>query len=170
MTITFGELTRTGDTYTLEFERVLATDIDDAWAAVTEPERLARWMETYTGDLTLGGSWQALGSDGAVWVTGTVAECTPPHRFVTSWKKRDEEPTVITVTVEAVPEGARLRLRHEGLQSRFYASGWQTYLEQLDELLGAAEASVADPDRVAGVAWEERNAQLEPLWEQRFGD
>src|SRR5690606_16693961 len=54
MTLTFGEVTRHGDRFTLDFERILDTDIDDAWSAVTQPERPARWMAPYTGAFTLG--------------------------------------------------------------------------------------------------------------------
>ncbi|HEU4850152.1 MAG TPA: SRPBCC domain-containing protein [Terrimesophilobacter sp.] len=169
MTMMFGEITRSGTAFNLEFERILATDVDDLWNAVTDRDRLARWMAPYSGDLVLGGTWQALGDDGGVWCSGTVTECEPPHRFVTSWHAIEESPTVLTVTVDAVPDGARLRLQHDGVQSIYYGPGWQTYLEQLDDLLGAAPASVADPTRAAGVGWDERYEALRPVWEERFG-
>lgn len=169
MTILFGELSKAGTGFDLDFERILATEVDDLWEAVTDRDRLGRWMAPYTGDLLLGGDWQALGDDGSVWCTGTVTECEPPHRFVTTWHAIQEPPTVLTVTVDAVPEGARLRLRHEGVPSIYYGPGWQAYLEQLDELLGAAASSVVDPTRVAGSEWDARYGQLQPLWEERFG-
>lgn len=168
MTITFGELTRQGELFTLDFERILDTDVDDLWQAVTDPERLARWMAPYTGELSLGGEWQALSDDDTVWCRGTVSECEPPHRFVTSWHAIGEEPTVLSVIVDEVSEGARLRLHHEDLGSRDYAPGWQTYLEQLDDLLGAAAASITDASRIAGVDWDERYAQLGRAWTERF--
>lgn len=169
MTMMFGEITKSGTAFNLEFERILATDVDDLWNAVTDCDRLTRWMAPYTGDLVLGGTWQALGDDGAVWCSGTVTECEPPHRFVTSWHAIEESPTVLTVTVDAVPDGARLRLHHEGVQSIDYGPGWQTYLEQLDDLLDAAPASVTDPTRAAGISWDERYGALRPVWEERFG-
>ena len=169
MTTLFGEIVKIGSGFTLDFERVLSTDVDDLWSAGTDRERLGRWMAPYTGDLALGGTWQAIGGDGDVWCTGTVTECEPPHRFVTTWHAIEEEPTVLTVTVDAVPAGARLRLHHDGVQSIYYGPGWQAYLEQLDGLLGAAPASVTDPTRVAGIEWDERYNELRPLWEERFG-
>ena len=30
--------------------RTFAAPIEDVWAAITEPERLARWIGTWTGD------------------------------------------------------------------------------------------------------------------------
>ena len=169
MTTLFGEITRVGSGFTLEFERVLDTDVEDLWSAVTDRDRLGRWMAPYTGDLALGGTWKALGADGEVWCTGTVTECEPPHRFVTSWHAAQEEPTVLRVEVSAVADGARLHLRHDGVPSIYYGPGWQTYLEQLDDLLGAAPSSLVDPSRTPGVDWDERYNALREPWEERFG-
>jgi uncharacterized protein YndB with AHSA1/START domain len=35
------------------------TDIDDLWSAITDPERLARWIGKVEGDLRLGGEFRA---------------------------------------------------------------------------------------------------------------
>ena len=34
---------------------VYDTDLADLWSAITEPDRLARWVATVEGDLRLGG-------------------------------------------------------------------------------------------------------------------
>ena len=169
MTSMFGEIARVGSGFDLRFERILATDVDDLWSALTEPERLARWMNVYTGDLALGGTWHALLDDGSDYAVGTVTACDPPRSFTTTWHAIEEHPTELTVTVDAMPEGARLTLEHTGVQSIYYGPGWQTYLEQLDDHLGAAATSVTDPDRVAGVEWDVRYLQLKPLWDDRYG-
>lgn len=168
MTTILGNVTHAPEGFTLAFDRVLATDIDDAWSAVTDPARIARWMETYVGDLRLGGTWQVFGSSGNVYCTGTISECTPPHGFVTSWNVVGDQPTTLRISLEAVPDGTRLRLQHEGLQEERYGAGWQTYLEQLDDLVGAAPSSVTDPDRIPGMDWDERHAQLVAPWADRF--
>ncbi|HEU4808149.1 MAG TPA: SRPBCC domain-containing protein [Homoserinimonas sp.] len=168
MTTLFGNVAQTTNGFDLEFERVLDTDIQDAWSAVTEPDRIARWMETYHGDLRLGGTWRVYGSGGNLYCTGTVSECTPPHGFVTSWNVLGEEPTTLRITLDAVPDGTRLRLKHEGVQDERYGAGWQTYLEQLDDLLGAAPSSVVDPARTPGTDWDARHAQLSGAWSDRF--
>src|SRR5262249_48030830 len=36
----------------------IATDIDDVWSALTDPERLARWYGRVEGDLRLGGEFR----------------------------------------------------------------------------------------------------------------
>jgi uncharacterized protein YndB with AHSA1/START domain len=169
MTSLFGTVARVGAGYDLEFERVLDTDVEDLWSAVTDPERLARWMNVYTGDLRLGGTWQALLDDGSVYCTGTVTECDPPRSFVTTWHAIEEQPTTLRITVEPAADGARLLLRHEGVQSIYYGPGWQSYLEQLDDYLGAATSSVVDTTRQAGIAWDARYTELRPVWDERFG-
>lgn len=117
----------------------------------------------------MGGTWRAQLDDGGEYAIGTVTECSPPRSFVTSWRATDEQPTTLTVTIDPVPEGTRLRLRHDGVQSIYYGAGWQTYLEQLDDYVGAAESSVIDPTRTAGVDWDERYLALRDPWEKRFG-
>src|SRR4029077_15098435 len=40
----------------LVLERVLPGSIDDAWASITESDRLARWFCTWTGEPRVGGT------------------------------------------------------------------------------------------------------------------
>jgi uncharacterized protein YndB with AHSA1/START domain len=169
MTSLFGSIAKVGAGFDLEFERVLDTDVDDLWSAITDPERLARWMNIYTGDLRLGGTWNALLDDGSTYTTGTVQECDPPRSFVTTWHAIEEQPTLLRISVDPVADGARLFLRHEGVQSIYYGPGWQSYLEQLDDYLGAAPSSEVDPTRTPGVDWDVRYGELRPAWDERFG-
>lgn len=168
MVRTFGEVVRRGERFDLSFERVYATTVEDVWSAVTEPERLARWMAPYTGELRLGGRWDALNDDGSVFCSGTVRDCEPPSRYVTSWEYPEETTSTVEVTVREHPEGALLRLEHRDLADVGYGAGWQTYLEQLDEALPPAPSSVTDPDRPRGVAWGERFAALHEAWAPRL--
>ena len=168
MTTIFGDLTKAANGFDLEFVRLFDTDVADVWSAVTDPERLARWMAPYRGELRLGGTWEGLSDDGSVWVTGTVTACDPPHTFTTTWHAIEEQPTELTVTVDETPDGARMRLVHTGVQSMDYGPGWQTYLERLDDLLGAAAASVTDPERTPGIGWDDRYLALREPWRQQF--
>jgi len=52
----------------------------DVWAALTEPDRIARWFLPVSGDLRLGGRYQLEGNAG-----GTVETCDPPRAFPSSW-------------------------------------------------------------------------------------
>ena len=57
------------------------TDANDLWSAVTDPQRLARWVAQVDGDLRLGGSFRATFTSG--WEgPGRVDVCEPPRRLV----------------------------------------------------------------------------------------
>ena len=57
------------------------TDIDDLWTALTDPNRLARWIADVEGDLRLGGEFRARFTSG--WEgTGRVQACEPPRRLL----------------------------------------------------------------------------------------
>lgn len=161
MSITRPVIEKHPDGYRLVYEDVYATDIADLWQAVTSRERLARWMTDYTGDLRLGGTW-AVAADGdePSWATGTITACDAPRSFTTTWHAIEEEPTELTVTLDEVDGGTRMRLVHTGIRSIFYGAGWQTYLERL-------AADVAG-EQVAQ-DWDARFAELSPEYEARFG-
>jgi hypothetical protein len=43
----------------VRMEHRFSTDIDDLWPALTDPQRLARWIAIVDGDLRLGGEFWA---------------------------------------------------------------------------------------------------------------
>jgi len=92
--------------FLLQLEQTYPTDAADLWDAVTDIDRLGRWMARYEGDLLLGGTWRALSADGSLFTTGTVLACDEPNSFVTTWHAVDEDETTLTVSLTAV-EGAR---------------------------------------------------------------
>ena len=75
------------------------TDIDDLWSALTDPQRLARWIAEVEGDLRLGGAFRATFTSG--WEgPGRVDACEPPrHLLVTMTPGRDEETVIEAVLV-----------------------------------------------------------------------
>lgn len=57
------------------------TDIDDLWSALTDPGRLAHWIAHVTGDLRLGGEFQARFT--STWEgPGRIDVCEPPRRLL----------------------------------------------------------------------------------------
>lgn len=160
MNITAPVIEKHPSGYRLVYEDVYATDIEDLWQAITTRERLARWMVEYTGELRNGGSWAVAAEDGEPsWATGTVTACDAPRQFTTTWHAIDEDPTELTVTLDEVEGGTRMRLVHTGIRSIFYGAGWQTYLERL----AAHLAGEPFPH-----TWEDRFAKLSPGYEERF--
>jgi len=69
-----------GEAYTMELRRRYDASIDDVWDALTNPERLARWMKPVTGELRLGGAFAVEGAE-----HGEILRCDPPHLLRVSW-------------------------------------------------------------------------------------
>lgn len=86
--------------------RVFDTTVEDAWDAVTNPERLPRWFAPVSGELTLGGRFQVQGNAG-----GTITTCEPPKRFDATWEFGGGM-SWIAVTVSPEHGMARVQLEH----------------------------------------------------------
>jgi hypothetical protein len=119
-------------------------------------------MAAYRGDFRLGGRWQALDTDGAVYCDGEVTSCDRPRGFTTTWTVVGEPPTLLTVVLEPDGERTRLHLRHEHVTEPGYGPGWHAYLEAL---AGHLEHPRAKRDRDA---WLRRLRELAPAYEERF--
>jgi uncharacterized protein YndB with AHSA1/START domain len=83
--------TREGTNH-LVFTRTFAAALRDVWAACTEPERMERWIGTWTGDPASGEITFRMTAEGddvpeEVYL---VEVCEPPHRFVL--RSRDTAP------------------------------------------------------------------------------
>jgi uncharacterized protein YndB with AHSA1/START domain len=127
-------------------------DIDDLWAALTDPGRLARWYGQVEGDLRPGGEFRLyLESDG--WDgTGRVEACEPPRRLLVttretdeSWRKGRGAPPfddAIEATLTADGDQTILVVEVRGLpldKIAFYGAGWQIHAENLAAHLSGRE-------------------------------
>jgi uncharacterized protein YndB with AHSA1/START domain len=161
MSITSPVIEKHPSGFRLVYEDVYGTDIRDLWQAITTPERLARWMVDLTGEFRAGGTWSVVADgDEPSWATGTVTACEAPRSFTTTWHAVGEDQTELTVTLDDVEGGTRMRLVHTGIRSIFYGAGWQTYLERLASHIAGEE----HPHE-----WHARFAELSPAYEERFG-
>jgi uncharacterized protein YndB with AHSA1/START domain len=121
----------------------------EAWAALTEPERIAEWFTDASPLADVGGPYRLDFGDGSV-VEGVVTALEPGHRFAHSWAWADLEPrqeTTVTWTVEPLPGGgARVQLVHDGWAEAGideaarddHEGYWSGYLDDLSEILGPA--------------------------------
>jgi uncharacterized protein YndB with AHSA1/START domain len=130
----------------VRFERRFATSPGDLWSAVTQPERVTRWLGALYGDLVTGGRYELrMGSDvpdSAENATGQIVACDPPNAFEVTWAFPTEEVTHVSVAVRADPDDAGaavLVLVHSGLEvaAREHAAGWHACLDQLEDHVGA---------------------------------
>jgi uncharacterized protein YndB with AHSA1/START domain len=120
-----------------------------AWAALTEPDRIADW---FTDASPLGGIGDAYRLDfgeGSV-VEGVVRRVEPGRTFAYTWVWADVEPvqeTLVTWAVEAADEGSRITLTHEGWADAGldeaarddHEAYWSGYLDDLADILGEVE-------------------------------
>jgi uncharacterized protein (TIGR03086 family) len=149
---------------------------DDAFALVTEPERLRRWQTvSAVVDLRAGGAYRWTVTPGHV-AAGTYREVEPGRRIVFGWgwEGSDDLPpdaSTVTVTVEPTDGGSLVTLVHEGLtgeQAASHAEGWNHYVERLERLAvkgdaGPDEWAYAPQDLTQVTAAEASLAVLQPV-------
>ena len=121
---------------------VLPVSPDEAFALLTEPERLRRWqtVSAYV-DLRAGGAYRWTVSPGHL-AAGTFREVEPGRRIVFGWGWEggvdvDTDISTVTVTVEPADGGTLVTLVHEGLTGateEMHSKGWDHYLERLERL------------------------------------
>ena len=148
MSTLYGVLTRSGDTCAVRFERDYATSPDDLWSALTEPDRIARWLspvEPVKGALGPGGEAVVHFDDGDA--RFAIDTCTPPSSFQVRWRHATHD-TVVSAKIQDLGEGgSRLVLVHARLtekQAPDYAGGWHWHLDTLDGVLAERDADRTD--------------------------
>ncbi len=90
-----------GEAYTVELRRRYEAPVDDVWDAITNPERLRRWLKPVTGELRLGGKFELDGGE-----HGEILRCEPPRLLRVSWlygPDADAWPGTSEVQVSLVP-------------------------------------------------------------------
>lgn len=136
-------------------ERTYPTSPEDAWSALTDPERIPRWFLPISGDLQVGGRFQLEGNAG-----GEVLACEPPHRFEITWEYGGDV-SWVTVEVQGEPGDmeAHVVLEHvahvpDELWDQFgpgaVGIGWELGMMGLDLHLASGEPVDAE----AVMAWQ----------------
>lgn len=125
---------------------------DDAFALITQPERLRRWQTISAQvDLRAGGDYRWTITPAHV-AAGTFREVEPGKRVVFGWgwegsQELAPDASTVTVTVEPAPGGSRVTLTHQGLsdeQAAMHAAGWNHYFERLEKLVATGDAGPDD--------------------------
>jgi uncharacterized protein YndB with AHSA1/START domain len=135
------------------------TDINDLWSALTEAQRLARWIAAVDGDLRLGGAFRATFTSG--WEgPGRVDACEPPRRLLVTMGPGTEEETLIEAVLIAEGGGTRLVVEERGIpleELPAHGAGWQAHLEDL-----AAHRAGREP-----TDWRTRWTELTPSYREQ---
>lgn len=143
------------DTY-VEFVRTFRAPIDDVWAAVTESDRLARWIGTWTGDPTTGEVLFHMGFEGddVPQELFRIDECEAPYRLRIT--------TTMPFDGSESSESWQLRLdlaEADGVTTLTFAQdvpdpklvpsvgpGWDYYLDRLVAVESGGDLSAVDFD------------------------
>jgi len=138
------------------------TDIDDLWAAITDPARLARWHGQVEGDLRPGGEFRVYIEADDNERVGRVEACEPPRRLLVTTRETDESyrrgqgvppfDASIEATLTGDGDQTILVIEVKGMpvdKIAFYGSGWQIHAENL-----AAHVAGREPGDVEA-RWEE---------------
>jgi len=146
---------------TIEKTALLPVSADEAFALITQPDRLRRWLAVSARvDLRAGGEFRWTLTPMAV-AAGTVTEVDPGRRIVLGFSlEQSGEPRTdtVTITIEPAEGGTLVRLVHEGLpedQVKDVLEGWTHFFERLER---AAVTGDAGPDE-----WAAAPADLNPL-------
>ncbi|HYH72702.1 MAG TPA: SRPBCC family protein [Nocardioides sp.] len=129
--------TRNGEDF-LVFERTFRAPIEDVWAAVTESERLGRWIGVWTGDPASGSITFRMTAEGddvpdeTIWID----ECVPPRRLVMRSAQPVEKDLLWAWEVDlAEARGTTTLTFAQGVTDPALAEsvgpGWDYYLDRL---------------------------------------
>lgn len=126
---------------TVRMESVFDTDPDDLWTALTDPERLKRWVAVVEGDFRLGGTIHARFTSS--WEgPGRVEVCDPPKHLVLRMEPGTPDETVIDAVL--TPVGSRTRLvvedrGHPLSEIAFHGAGWHVHIDDLARFLSGRQ-------------------------------
>lgn len=161
--------TRGGQAF-LVLERTFPAPADAVWAAITEPERLRRWIGTWAGDPTAGFVDFRMTAEGedAENERMAICECDPPRRLVVESRTPTDDggpDDVWRLELDLVESGGSTTLVFaQGLSRPEMAEnvgpGWEYYLDRLV----AAESGGS----VAAVDWDSYHPALSELYRRIF--
>ena len=145
-----GRLEQRDGTSYVVIERSFRAPIEDVWAAVTDPDRMARWIGTWDGDPRSGTvQFRMLFEGGSPSETITIRVCEPPHRLhvtnpvgVEVWLLELElshADGVTTLTLTQLDVTAE--------RASDVGQGWDYYLDRLVDAETGADPALRDFDR-----------------------
>ena len=135
-------------TSTLVWRREYPDPVEDVWAAITESERLGRWIGTWTGTPRVGGTvaFTVTGELDAGGELGepadvTILACDPPRRLTVAFPESPQRSWILELAVEPHGDGAVLVFAQrllDGISRTDVESGWTWYLDRLEASLHGA--------------------------------
>lgn len=153
-----GELRSADGSGVVRLEDRFDNGIEDLWSALTDPDRLARWLGEVEGELRPGGRFRAhffaSGREG----TGRVEVCEPSHHLLISTQSADQPAGVVEMTLTADGSQTILVIEDRGVpldHIAAYGAGDQIHVEDLAAYLSGREPCAAQ------LRWQE----LQPFYQ-----
>jgi uncharacterized protein YndB with AHSA1/START domain len=160
-----GRIDCSADTPVLVYERILPVTIEVAWAALTESERTARWIGSWSGIAAPGNSVDVvwLAEEGTPTEAIRILRCEPPHRLALAGGPDEDAPWLMTVELHEIDDSTRLEFRQQmnnGLSPTMVGTGWEFYLDRYVAALDAADALPFEDYQVLQPHYEELEAAM----------
>ncbi len=146
-----GRIERDGERLKLSLTRTFEAPIEDVWAAITEPERLARWIGTWSGDPTSGSLRFAMTAEGQEPPGDSmeIRECTPPRRLAVTSQVGDQR-WFLDVDLSEADGVTTLAFSQPDIAVDDAASigpGWEYYLDRLVAAETGGDLATVDFER-----------------------
>ena len=122
----------------LRLTRYYGAAPEDVWAALTEPDSLARWLAAPVEiELRSGGAFRLRLAEGET-MDGRVRSVDPPRTLEVDWRRGAEEPSIIRFELSSDGDGTVLVLDHRRIEAKMgmrYAAIWERRLHELDSVV-----------------------------------
>lgn len=145
-----GRVVTTGAGARLVIERTFKASIEDVWASLTEPDRLARWYGTLVGSARLGETVMVTmtAEEDAVAEPARILACDPPHRFVVEVGVQDPpwHLSVDLVETEGVTTMTFVQTLTDDVDVSDVGPGWEFYADRLTAALSGGVMPDWDAD------------------------
>lgn len=120
----------------LAYERTFRAEIDDVWASITKPERLERWIGTWSGEAGPGKTVAfVMTAEGATEPENVlIVECDPPRRLTLRLPGPSGAAWDVDITLTETGGVTTLVFAQTikpGDNLGDYGPGWEYYLDRL---------------------------------------
>jgi uncharacterized protein YndB with AHSA1/START domain len=130
----------------LRLTRYLEAPASEVWAAMTEPESIARWLASPgVVELAPGGRFELRLAGDSSPMAGRVRALERERVLELDWSYPGEPPSVVRFELASEGERTKLVLEHRRLDDRTcmaYARRWELSLNRLEERLSAAAGAL----------------------------
>ena len=158
----FGTMTPDGPVATVRFERWYAASARELWSALTDPQRMGRWLGAEVSIEGRVGGVVRLRWDSGDEMDGVITVFDPERALEYTWRESAlGVESLVRFELLAQRSGILLVLEHTrvpGDQAPGFGAGWHGHLDALAAVLAGQEA---DP--------QERYRELAPAYASRFG-